>query len=169
MKKKILMSLAVLMIGGVLFTGCGSKDTKQDSTDTKTEENSTSTDDKKKEEVELTEDLSEYEDIEWPDSTVTKLIPKPKSMVGKIKFDSDTSLTVKIANTSTDDYEEYIEECKKLGYTENYKSTDRMYMADNNNGYTILVRINSDYVMTIMVAESDATVGDMMDSSEDAE
>ena len=169
MKKRILMSLAVLMIGGVLFTGCGSKDTKQGSADTKTEESSKSSDDEK-EEVALTEDLSEYDDIEWPDSTVAKLIPKPKSMVGKIAFDSADWLDVEIANTSNDDYKAYVKKCKELGYVENYFSTEDSYTAENKNGYGIIIQIDNDnHVMEIMIGGTDSTVGDVIDSAEDTD
>ena len=170
MRKRILMALAVLMIGGVLFTGCGSKDTKQDSVDTKTEESSKSSDDEKQEEVALTEDLSEYDDIEWPDSTVAKLIPKPKSMVGKIAFDSEDWLDVEIANTSNDDYKAYVKKCKELGYVENYFSTEDSYTADNKNGYGIIIEIDNDnHVMEIMIGGDDSTVGDVMDSADDTD
>ena len=170
MKKKILMSLAVLMIGGVFFTGCGSKDTKQDSTDTKTEESSTLNNDKKKEEVALTEDLSEYDDIEWHDSDVAKLIPVPKSTIGKIKFDSAEMLSVEIANTSNDDFKSYVKECKDLGYVEDYISTEDSYMADSKNGYSVIVEIDdTDHIMYITVTASDSTVGDVTDSGEGTE
>ena len=170
MKKRIVMSLAILMIGGVLFTGCSNKDSKQDNADTKTEESSKSGGDEEKEEVALTEDLSEYDDIEWPDSDAAKLIPVPKSMIGKITFDSAEMLSVEIANTSNDDFKSYVKECKDLGYVEDYISTEDSYMADSKNGYSVIVEIDAtDHVMHITITASDSTVGDMMDSSDDTE
>ena len=169
MKKKILLSLAVLMVGGLLFTGCRNKDTKQDSADTQTEDTEKSNNEKK-EEVALTEDLSEYEDIEWPDSTVAKLIPEPKSMIGKIAFDSDDWLDVEIANTSIDDYKDYVKKCKELGYVENYVSTDDSYMADNKNGYGVIIELDNDaHVMEIMIGGDGSTVDDDIDSADDTD
>lgn len=117
MKRKIVLSLVtgIMVIG--LLSGCGG-DSSSSSTSTSTAESTESTkssDSAKKtkngtKEEALTEDLSEYSDIEWPDSTITNLIPKPKSMVGKFTIKSDDAIWVNVANTSDDDYKEYIKE-----------------------------------------------------------
>lgn len=149
-KKVVVCLLAATMVTGVI-TGCG--DSKTDSkpatevtTETKQEE--------------LTKDMSEYSEIEWPDTAITKLIPKPKSMVGKIALETDDTIMADIANTSNEDYDEYVEKCKEIGYTEDYVTMDGMYTASNNNGYEIVLTLKDDHVMSITACESDTTVGD---------
>ena len=104
----------------------------------------------------LTEDLSEYEEIEWPDTDVAKMIPKPKSMIGKFVYEADDGMMVEIANTSRDAYKDYVEKCKKLGYTENHINMDGMYRGDNDDGYGVVIQLDEDnHVMTIIFGDSD--------------
>lgn len=162
MKRKIVLSLVtgIMVIG--LLSGCGG-DSSSSSTSTSTAESTESTkssDSAKKtknrtKEEALTEDLSEYSDIEWPDSTITNLIPKPKSMVGKFTIKSDDAIWVNVANTSDDDYKEYIKEAQDMGYTENYVELEATYTADNKNGYSIAIMIDNDHVMSVIANESD--------------
>lgn len=165
MKKNLVVALLVTTMSIGMVTGCGGSKDASDKTETKTEE--TENDSKKAEKKEdkkeeaLTEDLSEYGDIEWPDSTITGLIPKPKSMVGKISFETDTNIMVDIANTSDSDFEDYVEACKDLGYTVDYAKMDGMYSAKNDNGYAVVLSLDDDHVMSIMACEDDAKVGDI--------
>lgn len=145
-KKVVVCLLAATMVTGVI-TGCG--DSKTDSKPAT----------EAKQEV-LTKDMSEYSELEWPDTAITKLIPKPKSMVGKITLETDDTIMVDIANTSNEDYDEYVEKCKEMGYTEDYVTMDGMYTASNNNGYEIVLTLKDDHVMSITACESDTTVGD---------
>lgn len=152
MRKKVVVSMLVAaMITGTI-TGCGGSKSTDEPTTTK---------DETKVEEALTEDLSEYSELEWPDSAITKVIPKPKSMVGKITLETGDSIMVDIANTSDEDYDDYVEECKDMGYTEDYTTMDGMYTASNSNGYDIVLQLNDDHVMSITACESDATVGDV--------
>lgn len=165
MKKRLVVCvLAGLMVLGT-FTGCGSNESNSKADDnTKTEEttdnkkDADSKDSKTNEKdtnANLTEDLSEYSDIEWPDSTITSVIPKPKSMVGKIALESDDTIMVEIANTSDDDFNNYVDECKDMGYTNDYAKTEYMYTASNDNGYELVLSMSDDHVMSIMASTSD--------------
>lgn len=165
MKKRLVVCvLAGLMVLGT-FTGCGSNESNSKAdNNTKTEEttdnkkDADSKDSKTNEEdtnANLTEDLSEYSDIEWPDSTITSVIPKPKSMVGKIALESDTTIMVDIANTSEEDFNNYIDKLEDMGYVNDYVKMDEMFSASNDNGYQILVSMEDDHVMSIMASTSD--------------
>lgn len=152
-KKVVVCLLAATMVTGVI-TGCGdfktdSKPATEVTTETKQEA--------------LTEDLSEYSELEWPDTAVTKLIPKPKSMIGKITLETDNTIMVDIANISDEDYDDYVEKCKEMGYTEDYVIMDGMYTASNNNGYEIVLTLKDDHIMSITACESDTTVGDAIE------
>lgn len=152
MRKKLVVSMLVAVMVTGMIAGCGGSKS--------TDEPTTPKDETKVEEA-LTEDLSEYSEIEWPDTAVTKLIPKPKSMIGKITLETDDSIMVDIANTSDEDYDDYVEKCKDMGYTEDYVTIDGMYAASNSNGYEIVLTLNDDHVMSITACASDTTVGDV--------
>lgn len=159
MKKRIIACLlsGIMVIG--TFTGCGEK--KGGSTaGVKTEEQQEEQQEETEKETvnsnsSLTEDLSDYSDIEWPDSTAASMIPKPKSNIGKITLDSDDTIMVEIANISDEDFNNYIDECKDIGYVNDYMKTDYMYTASNDNGYEILLSMYDDHVMSIMATPAD--------------
>lgn len=167
MKRKLLVCLIVATIGTNIITGCG-KESSSDTSDTKSTKTEAVKEDTAEEESDddsQTQDMSDYSEIEWPDNTATKMIPKPKSMVGKITFESEDSLIVDIANTSDKDYNKYVEKCKKMGYTEDYTMMDddagKLYRAKNSNGYGVILTLNDDCVMSISLM----TTGDSDDTS----
>lgn len=156
MKRKLLVCLMVTTIGTSIITGCG-KENKSDTSDTKSTKTESMKEDVAKEDStddSKTQDMTDYSEIEWPDNTATKMIPKPKSIVGKITFESEDSLMADIANTSDEDYDSYVEKCKKRGYTEDYTMMDddssKTYGAKNKNGYEILLSLD-DNVMSVLI------------------
>lgn len=157
MKRKLVIGLIASMMVTGLLTGCGEGSTSHSTDKGRIESTKDSTlvkEDSKKEEA-LTEDLSEYSEIEWPDSTITSLIPKPISMVGKFTIKTDDAIWVNIANTSNNDYRDYIKKAQDMGYIEDYAELESMYKADNKNGYSIAIILNDDHVMSIIADETD--------------
>lgn len=165
MKKRIIACLlsGIMVVGTI--TGCGdsSNSSKTEKTLTNEEKNgetkvtdveNSKTNDSSSE-SNLTQDLNDYSDIEWPDSTVASMIPKPKSNIGKITLDSDDTIMVEIANISDEDFNNYIDECKDIGYVNDYMKTDYMYTASNDNGYEIVLSMYDDHVMSIMATPAD--------------
>lgn len=164
MKKRIAVCLLVGLMVVSTFTGCGNGSTNESCNEIAKTENKTDkpTEDIVKEEKEttnsndnLTEDLSEYSNIEWPDTEVASAIPKPKFTLGKIAFESDEGLLITFANVSEDDYTDYVEACKQLGYTIDHVMMNSMYSAKNENGYTLMVTLESDHTMSIMTTLED--------------
>ena len=169
MKRKLLVYLMVVAVGASVITGCG-KESNSDTSDTKSTKTESVKEDTAEEESDddsQTQDMSDYSEIEWPDNTATKMIPKPKvkPLMGKITFETEESLGIDIANVSDEYYYKYLEKCKKIGYTEDYSMMDldtgKVYSADNSkNGYGIVLMMDDDHVMTIDVMKSDATIGE---------
>jgi len=169
MKRKLLVCLMITTIGTSIITGCG-KENKSDTSDAKSTKTESMKEDAAEEESTddaKTQDMTDYSDIEWPDNTATKMIPKPnvKPLMGKITFETEESLGIDIANVSEEYYYKYLEKCKKMGYTEDYSMTDldtgKVYSADNSeNGYGIVLMMDDNHVMTIDVMKSDATIGE---------
>lgn len=78
-----------------------------------------------------------YTEIRWPDSEIASLIPVPKSSIGEIISDSADGFAVYIAETSKEDYEEYIDGCKEVGFVIDYNRSDNHYTANNVDGYSL--------------------------------
>ena len=82
-----------------------------------------------------------FSTIKWPDSHVAKMLPTPESTIGRIDTDRDDYLWAYIGNTSLDDYENYVENCKTKGFVENYDKgsysddSTYYYRADHVDGY----------------------------------
>ena len=98
-----------------------------------------------------------YESFKWPDSDIAKSLPVPKSTIGEIVTDTAKSLWIEVAETTKEQYEEYIEECKKSGYTENYNKVKDYYYADNKTGYHLSLNYDDGNIMKVnaKVIESD--------------
>lgn len=162
MKRRIVLSLFTGMAVACLLSGCGGSSTSNTTDQSTAESVMEEKDDGDVAETSatssetLTEDLTEYSDIEWPDSTVTNIIPKPKSMVGKFTLKSDTAIWVEIANTSDDDFKDYIKAAQDMGYTKDYVELDGSYTARNENGYGITIMLDKDHVMSVIADEDDS-------------
>ncbi|MDD6482357.1 MAG: hypothetical protein PUF65_08875 [Lachnospiraceae bacterium] len=94
-------------------------------------------------------------EFEWPDSEIAKLLPQPKSNIGKIDSESEDGLIVYVGNTSAVDYEKYVDEVRKAGFKKEYQKGDTYYWADNKNGYHIEVRYEGNDIMWIRLDSPD--------------
>lgn len=81
------------------------------------------------------EDTENSKILNWPDSKAGKMIPKPNTKNGEIIWEHEDSFDLYARKMSRTDYNNYVEKCKKRGFTKNYSKTDDTYYADNANGY----------------------------------
>ena len=58
----------------------------------------------------------EVKENAWTDSTLSKKLPKPKSIKGKVESDSTKYYTFYASDMSLDDFNDYVEDLKKLIY-----------------------------------------------------
>lgn len=80
-------------------------------------------------------DIYSNASFEWLDTGLCTKIPKIEATKGKYMTNSDTRLDVSIEGFTYTQFEKYITECKKAGYTvEASKDTDK-YIAYNTEGY----------------------------------
>ena len=87
---------------------------------------------------------SNYKRINWEYIALKEHLPKPKEEIGKIIVNSDDYLSVYIRVKNEDDYRNYIESCKKFGYTINAKNDTNSYTANSEDGYNLRIWF-SDY------------------------
>lgn len=78
---------------------------------------------------------SKFSEFKWPDSEIAKLLPVPKSNIGKIEHESSSSFHIYVGKTTKEDFNTYVDSCKEKGFTSDYSSSDDSYSADNTDGY----------------------------------
>lgn len=84
-----------------------------------------------------------YENINWDYIILKEELPKPSGTKGKIITNSDEHLSMYISVKSEDEYREYIEQCKNLGYTVDEKNNTSSYEAKNEDGYKLRIWYSS--------------------------
>ncbi|MBQ4312770.1 MAG: hypothetical protein IJC18_01045, partial [Clostridia bacterium] len=89
------------------------------------------------------------EAITWPTSSAGKILPVPKSSVGKFSYEHDDSFFVYIGNTTKADYADYVNACSEKGFNVDYDKGEDYYHADNSEGWHISVRYVGNNIMSI--------------------
>ena len=82
---------------------------------------------------------NKYENINWNSIVMKNVLPKPNGNKGKIYSNSEELLSMYIDNSSIDDFNKYLEECKKKGFTLESKTNNNSYDAFNKNGYKLRI------------------------------
>jgi len=78
-------------------------------------------------------------ELQWPDTTLTNIIPDPKSTNGEITENDEVALWVLVYDFSESKYESYLTEIKNYGFTIDSKTGTTTYEAYNENGYHIKI------------------------------
>lgn len=97
-------------------------------------------------------ETEEYAEFDWPTSEIAKLLPVPKSNVGKVLWEASYGFVVHVSETSKEDYKDYVDACQEKGFTIDYHASDTVYYGDNSDGYHVYVSYE-DEVMTIRIDE----------------
>ena len=97
------------------------------------------------------ETAMEMSSIQWPSSTVGKILPAPKSLEGKFSYEDDDSFFVYIGNTTKSDFDEYVNTCSNQGFNIDYNKNDTYYFAENADGYSISLKYAGNNVMTVEI------------------
>lgn len=100
----------------------------------------------------------EMETITWPDSEMAKLLPVPKSTIGKIYSNDEDSFSVYIGDTTIDDYNAYVKACEEKGFTVDVQKKDKTFSAKNSDSYKLSVDYKGNNVIYISVAEPEFDV-----------
>lgn len=107
-------------------------------------------------------------EIQWPTSTVGKLLPAPKSTLGRFSYEHDDSFYVYIGDTSEQDFNEYVTACSDNGFAVDYDKGEGYYYADNSDGYHISLKYEGNKIMSISIdAPDDAEKKTESNTSED--
>ena len=96
-----------------------------------------------------------FKTIDWPESTVGKLLPSPKSLMGKFSYERDTGFFVYIGETPEEDYNQYVKACSEAGFNVDYQKGDTYYYADNNDGYHLSIKYEGNSIMSVCIKSPD--------------
>lgn len=80
--------------------------------------------------------------LEWPTSALAEMLPIPESNRGRVMWDMENSLYVIVENTSREQFNAYVDECRNFGFNENYIRSDREYDAYNASGFHLTISYN---------------------------
>lgn len=87
--------------------------------------------------------------LNWPKSGTATLLPTPKSTKGNITDDSSDFFIAYIGDTSYDDFKDYCEECRNIGFNVDYDNSEKFYRAKNKQGDSIDVSYEGFKIMRV--------------------
>lgn len=87
--------------------------------------------------------------IVWPSSPAGKLLPIPKSTIGKFSYEREDSFAVYVGETPRAEYDAYVSACADKGFTVNYDKGEKYYRADNAEGWHISVEYEGCNIMRV--------------------
>lgn len=96
-----------------------------------------------------------YGEFTWPDSELSKLLPVPKSNYGTIEWENSDGFVIDVAQTSIDDFNEYVNSCKDNGFTVDYQAGKDFYYADNESGCRVTLNYKDGNVMFVRMDAPD--------------
>ncbi len=80
----------------------------------------------------------------WPRSGLSSLIPQPQSSNGELYLDGGETLSVYAANTTEDQFSQYIEDCKEAGFSIGINQYSSYYEAYDEAGNYLDVSFDDD-------------------------
>lgn len=87
-------------------------------------------------EIDLDAPIKMKENV-WPDSVLANMLPKPNSTSGKVESDTEKYFVYYAANTSQEQFNDYIDKLKVAGFNVDYGKSDKYYNANNKKGYSV--------------------------------
>lgn len=104
----------------------------------------------------------------WTRGIFKDKLPKPKaSIIRKDYSDDEDEFSFDAYELTLDDYYNYVDECKNMGYTVDADSDDSSYDAKNSEGYEIEIEYDEDELKLNVSIYSPDTNDDMDESSLD--
>lgn len=99
-----------------------------------------------------------YSEFEWLNSQFAKLLPVPKSNVGEIIKDDENGYEVYVAETTIEEFDNYVSACKENGFDIEVADSERYFSAKDSEGYKLFVEYVGNKVVFIRVEEPEYNV-----------
>jgi len=135
LKKNILVIIMLLSVM-LLYTACSDKKVG-------TNTNSVST----------TEAVV-YEEFTWPTSTLGAMLPVPESNKGEVTLETSEFIMIDVGEYSQQQFDTYVDNCFKKGFSVDYHKTSYLYSAYNNDKYRVQIMFNEDTKLMDITIES---------------
>lgn len=100
----------------------------------------------------------EYGNLEWSTSELAKLLPVPKSNIGEIIKDDEKGYEVYVAETSMQEFSDYVSVCKQKGFEVDVTDSKKYFSAQNSEGYKLFVEYIGNMVVSIKVKDPEYNV-----------
>ncbi len=100
----------------------------------------------------------EYGTLVWPDSTIARMLPVPKSKTGEITQDDEKGFVAYVGNTPIEEFNAYVAACADKGFTVDISESEKSYSAQNSDGYQLSVSYQGNGVISISVDEPEYAV-----------
>lgn len=80
-------------------------------------------------------------DLRWPSQGAATLLPDPKKTKGSISTDSNTAFRAYVGEMSREEYEAYVDQCMKKGFTvDYYRGSSGNFDAEDSKGNKLNLR-----------------------------
>lgn len=97
----------------------------------------------------------QLESITWPVSELGQHLPRPESTIGRYSYEYENHFFLYVGNTGKTDYDAYVAECMKKGFTIGYEKGDTYYRADDEDGCHVSIDYLGNNIITIEAEASE--------------
>lgn len=77
------------------------------------------------------------ENLDWSEYVLSDKLPEPKTLKGRLNYDSSSSLSLYIMDVDKNEYKDYVSACKDKGYTVDISNSSTSFSAKNEEGYSL--------------------------------
>lgn len=99
--------------------------------------------------------------FEWPSTGIATQLPLPTSSKGEIIVDDNAMFWVEVKDVSDSQYEQYIADCKSLGYVVEAEKNSLLYQAYNAEGYHVQLLHSTGSTELTITAEAPMKMSDI--------
>ena len=93
----------------------------------------------------------DMKDAKWPTTGIVSTLPTIDDFKGNISSNGSDTFTVYVANTSIDEFNDYIDRCLEVGYDYDYDRHDKSFYATDKSGNDLTVCYEGFDIMYIYV------------------
>lgn len=86
----------------------------------------------------------EIDDLVWSDYVLSGELPEPKTLKGKLNYDSASSLSIDIIGVDKTEYKNYVNACKEKGFKVDIYNSSDSFRAKNEEGYSLYLYYDDD-------------------------
>lgn len=107
---------------------------------------------------EITIDLDkamEMKENAWVENPLSKLVPEPKSKLGKVETESERYFTYYAGKTSQEEFSIYASSVLNAGFSKDYNKGEDYFYGTNADGYKVDIRYQGNNVMKISITAPD--------------